>query len=92
MHIPSSDFGYPKSVVIDEMVKLFWFLAQKNDLNPWFGRVGTDYNPSDMPARHVALPCMVMGPIQSPQLTTPFFNLFKRKPDSRRPEGLGEPK
>ena len=64
--------GYSKSVVIDGMVKIFWSLAQEIDLNPWFERVGTDYNPADMPTRRVELPRLVDKSINFPELQTLF--------------------
>ena len=62
------------------MVKPFWYLAQKMDINPWFERerVGADYNPADIPTRHVALPCPVDKSLQFPQLTT-IFQLIRKK-------------
>ena len=60
------------------MVNLFWYLTQKIDLNSWVERVGADYNPSDMPVRHVALPFPVDRPLQFPKLTT-IFQLIQQK-------------
>ena len=59
------------------MAKLFWYLAQTLDLNPWFEIVGTDYNPADMPTRHVALPFPVDKSIQFTQLTI-LFQLIQK--------------
>ena len=60
------------------MVKNFWPLAQKIDLNPWLERAGADFNPSDMPTRHIELPCLVDKSLQFPQLLT-LFQLIQQK-------------
>ena len=38
------------------MIKAFWKLAEKLQLDIWIGRVGSKVNPADLPTRNVKLP------------------------------------
>ena len=51
------------------MIKAFWKLAEKLQIDIWIGRVGSPVNPADLPTRRKTLPFPIRNSIQ-------FKNLF----------------